>query len=409
MRLTVGTAAGAALASKFGLSWAQDAVNPAKATARSVILLWMQGAPSQLDTFDLKPGTETGGPFKAIDTAAQGIRISEHLPLLAGEFKNVSLLRTVNSRDPNHETAVYYLHTGYRQEPTVERPSLGCLVSRELGDPNFDLPAFVSFGQYTIGPGLLGPRYMPFTIEDISKPLENVLLPQGVNPQRMRDREKLLRAQEEDFRKDHPGRQMDDHKEAYETAQKIVHSKQLSAFDLSKESESTRKAYGDNAFGKGCLTARRLVEAGVKFVEVQLGDWDTHDNNFERTKKLMHTLDPAMSSLVRDLRDRKLLDSTLVVCMGEFGRTPQINAANGRDHFTKAWSVALAGGGIQGGRVVGRTNASGLDVVERPVGVADLFATFYHVLGIDGNQKLMTPESRPVKILESGDIVKELL
>lgn len=404
MRLTIGTAAGAALAAKFGLAWGQD--DPAKAKAKSVILLWMAGAPSQWDTFDLKSGN---GSFKPIETAVPGIEICEHLPRVAREFKDISLIRTLNSRDPNHETAIYYLHTGYRREATVERPSLGCLLAREFEDPRFDLPAFVSFGQFTIGPGLLGSRYLPFTIEDVNKPLENVLLPAGVTAERMRDREKLLRAQEADFRRDHPGPHMDAHQAAYESAQRIVHSKSLSAFDLGKEPEAVRKAYGDTPFGKGCLMARRLVESGVRFVEVQLGDWDTHADNFKRTQTLMNTLDPAMSSLLRDLRERRLLDSTLVVWMGEFGRTPQVNAANGRDHFTKAWSVALAGGGIQGGRLVGRTTENGLDIAERPVAVADLFATFYDRLGVDGSQKLVTPEGRPVKVLESGEPIKELL
>lgn len=409
VRLTLGTAAGLGIASKFGLGWAQDQVNPARAKAKAVILLWMQGGPSQLETFDPKPGTETGGPTKAIDTAIKGVQICEHLPQVAKIMDKISLIRTLNSNDPNHETAIYYLHTGYRKEPLVDRPSLGCVVSKEIGDDKFDLPASVVFGNTLVGPGVLGPRYSPFHIGKVDTPLENVVLPTGVTMKRMKDREALLRSQQDEFRKNRDARELDDHAMAYEQALKIVHSTRLDAFDISKEPDKVRKAYGDTSFGKACLMGRRLVEAGVKFVEISLGDWDTHDNNFQRTKDLCGQLDPAMAALIRDLSDRKLLDETLVIWMGEFGRTPVINQANGRDHFTKAWSVALAGAGIKGGRVVGRTNDTGTDVAERPVKVADLFATIYDRLGIDTNQKMITPEGRPFKYLDHGDILKELV
>lgn len=409
IRLTLGSAAGLGIASKFGLGWPQDAVPPARTKARAAILLWMQGAPSQLETFDPKPGTETGGPTRAIDTAVKGVRISEHLPRVAEVMDRVALIRTLHSNDPNHETAIYYLHTGYRKEPLVERPALGCVVAKEMGDGTFDLPAFVALGATLAGPGVLGPRYAPFHVEKVDTPLENVVLPAGVTMKRMKDRQELLRAQQEEFRRERDARELDDHAMAYEQALKLVHSTRLDAFDLSKEPDKVRKAYGDTPFGKACLMARRLVEAGVKFVEVSLGDWDTHQDNFERTRKLCAQLDPAMAALIRELADRGLLDETLVLWMGEFGRTPAINSANGRDHFTRAWSVALAGAGIQGGRVVGRTNDKGTDVAERPVSVADLFATIYDRLGIDTNRKMITPEGRPVKYLEHGEIVKELV
>jgi len=406
MRLTVGTAAAAGLASRFGLSFAQDAAAGAK--AKSMILLWMAGAPSQIDTFDPKPGRPTGGPFKAIETNARGIEISEHFPRLARQANRFSLVRTLQSRDPNHETAIYMLHTGYRREPTVERPNLGCLVARELAPRDFDLPAYVCVGN-PVAPGILGPQYAGFRIEKIDDPLENVILPPGVDRDRAKAREKLLAAQQKEFKRGRTEPALDDHLASYENALRLVHSSKLGAFDLSKEPDPTRKAYGDTPFGKGCLMARRLVESGVKFVEVQLGDWDTHENNFERTRGLMEQVDPAFSSLLSDLADRKLLEETLVVWMGEFGRTPQINDNKGRDHFTKAWSVALAGGGIQGGRGVGRTDVDGLDVAERPVSIPELFATFTTQLGIDGEKKLVTPEGRPVKILEDGSPILELL
>jgi len=188
-----------------------------------------------------------------------------------------------------------------------------------------------------------------------------------------------------------------------------MRSRHLRAFDLSDEDEKTRRAYGEAPFGRACLLARRLVEAGVRFVEVQLGDWDTHADNFNRTRKLIEILDPAFAALVGDLADRRLLDSTLVVCMGEFGRTPRINNAEGRDHFTRAWSVALAGGGIYGGRVVGETDDRGLETRKRPVSVDDLYATLFSCLGIDPQKEMVTERGRPIRILESGAPVRELL
>jgi len=226
---------------------------------------------------------------------------------------------------------------------------------------------------------------------------------------RLADREKLLWAQNAGFAADHVDGPVESQHKAYERAFALMRSPHLKAFELTDEKDETKKLYGGSPFGRACLMARRLVEAGVRFVEVTLADWDTHSDNFNRTKGLMGQLDPAMSGLLADLDRRRMLDETLVIWMGEFGRTPKINGGQGRDHWTRAFSAALAGGGIAGGRVIGRTNALGTEALDRPVSVQDLFATIYGQLGVDPSKKHMTPVGRPIKILEGGDAVKEIL
>jgi hypothetical protein len=407
IKIAFGASASAALSGKFLLP-AQAASKPAK--AKNVILLWMQGGPSQLDTFDPKPGAETGGPTKAIDTKTKGLQISEHLPQLARASESYSVIRTLFSKDPNHDTARYLLHTGYRTDPTVDHPHLGSLLAQELGSKAEGLPGCITLGKEPgAGSGYLAPELSPLLIEKIENPLEDLKLAQGVTSFRLADREKLLWSQNEGFASDHADSSVDSQRKAYERAFALMRSPNLKAFDISSEKDETRKLYGNSPFGRACLMARRLVESGVRFVEVTLADWDTHADNFNRTKGLMEQLDPGMTGLLTDLGRRNLLDETLVVWMGEFGRTPRINGGNGRDHWTRAFCAALAGGGIAGGRVLGRTNPLGTETQDRPVSVQDLFATIYGQLGVDPAKKYNTPSGRPVKILEGGDPVKELL
>ena len=407
IKLAFGGSAAAALSGKFLLP-SYAATGPAK--AKAVILLWMQGGPSQLDTFDPKPGTETGGATKAVDTKTSGLFVSEHLPRLAQASDQFSVIRTLFSKDPNHDTARYLLHTGYRTDPTVDHPHLGSLLAQELGTKAEGLPGCITLGKDPgAGSGYLSPELSPLLIEKIENPLEDLKLSKDVTTFRLADREQLLWAQNEGFSAVHAEGRVDSQRKAYERAFSLMRSPHLKAFDLSGEKDETRKLYGSSPFGRACLMARRLVEAGVRFVEVTLADWDTHADNFNRTKGLMEQLDPGMSGLLKDLAQRNLLDETLVVCMGEFGRTPRINGGNGRDHWTRAFCAALAGGGVAGGRVVGRTNALGTETQDRPVSVQDLFATIYGQLGVDASKKYMTPGGRPIKILEGGDPVKELL
>ncbi len=407
IRMAIGASAAGALAGKF-LQPLGAQTAPAK--AKAVILLWMQGGPSQIDTFDPKPGAETGGPFKPIDTKTPGMQISEHLPRVAKVSDKFSLIRTLNSRDPNHDTARYLLHTGYRTDPTVEHPHLGSLITAELGTRAEGLPGCITLGKdSTVGSGYLPPELSPLLVEKIENPLEDLRMAPGVNTFRLADREGLLRAQNEGFAAGHAGPRVESQQKAYERAFALMRSPHLKAFEIAGESDETKKLYGSGAFGRACLIARRLVEAGVRFVEVSLADWDTHADNFNRSKGLMEQLDPGMSGLLTDLDRKGLLQETLVLWMGEFGRTPKVNGGNGRDHFTRNFCAAAAGAGIAGGRVVGRTNALGTEPAERPVAVQDLFATIYGRLGVDPNKKHLSQSQRPVKILEGGEPIKELL
>jgi hypothetical protein len=412
LTMTLGASAGAMLASKYGWGWSAAAAPAPRAKARRVVLLWMSGGPSQLDSWDPKPGAETGGPVRAIPTSVPGLSIAESLPRMARLMDRVGLVRTVHSNDPNHQTAIFMLHTGYKKENTVDYPHLGCLIAREIGDEKLDLPHVVRVGgaEGGIGPGYLGPNLAPLLLTDLNDPLKDIRIPEAVGKERFGRRAELLRAQNEEFaRARRAAPAVEAHQTTYERALRLINSKRLEAFDLTKETDASRRRYGETPFGRACLMGRRLLEAGVTFVEVELGGWDTHADNHAQQAALLGQVDPAMSGLIGDLSERGLLDETLVLWMGEFGRTPRINEGKGRDHFTRAWSVVLAGGGIRGGRVVGTTDAAGREAEEDPVSVADLFATIYHCLGIDTSKEYVSNLGRPIKILDKGVPIKGLL
>jgi hypothetical protein len=399
VRLTLGTGVGA-LGSRFGLAAPQET---AAGRAKACILLWMAGGPSQLDTFDPKPGLT---PFKDIETAS-GARVSEGLPRLAREMKKVSLVRTLHSNDPNHATATYLLHTAYRKAADVEHPHAGSLIAAELGERT-DLPGCIVIGcDPQSGAGYLPGEKGPVLFDKLEDPerresaAEDVKL--ALSKDRFKRRWDLLSALDDRFAREHESRAVEERRRAYERAYKVLTSEKVKAFDLSKE-DPTR--YGGTPFGRTCLMARRLVEAGVRFVEVALGDWDSHADNEAAHRRLMGVLDPAFAALLRDLEDRRLLEETLVVCMGEMGRTPQVNAARGRDHFVRCWTAALAGGGLAGGRVVGETD--GMEIKDRPVSVQDLFCTLYRQFGINPHRERTTGGGRPLRLVEGGAPVKEL-
>lgn len=407
IKIAFGASASASLSGRFLLPLTAASL-PAK--AKSVILLWMHGGPSQLDTFDPKPGTEHGGPHKAIETKTQGLRVSEYLPRLALASTRYSVIRSLFSKDPNHDTARYLLHTGYRTDPTIDHPHLGSMITQELGTKAEGLPGCVALGKDPgASSGYLAPELAPLLVEKIDNPLEDLKVAKEVTSFRLADRENLLRAQNRGFAADHADSRVDLQQKAYERAFGLMRSPHLKAFDLSGEKEETQQLYGNSPFGRACLMARRLVEAGVRFVEVTLADWDSHSDNFNRTRTLMGQLDPAFSGLLADLEQRRMLDETLILWMGEFGRTPKINGGNGRDHWTRSFCAALAGGGLHGGRVIGRTNPLGTEISDRPVSVQDLFATVYGQLGIDVTRKYMSQAGRPVRILEGGEPIKEIL
>jgi hypothetical protein len=377
---------------------------------RACILLFMHGGPSQFETFDPKPGTATGGPTQAIDTAAPGVRIAEGWTGLAGQMGDVALIRSLTNREGEHARAVYQLHTGYAPGGAVRHPSLGATASRALAPRDGDLPAFVSVGGRAagIGAGFLGAAYAPFVVNDPNRLPANVAVPGFVGGDRFGRRLDLMRDLEQDFAEAGGRARVEQHGTLYDRAARLVRSPRLRAFDLAQERDAVRDRYGRTAFGQGCLLARRLVEEGVTFVEVEAAGWDTHQDNFAQTRALVGQVDPAFAALVGDLRERGLLERTLVIWMGEFGRTPRINPNNGRDHFPRAFSAALAGGGVRGGRVVGATSATGTEVARRPVTVPDLFCTFCHALGINPRRENLTPVGRPVRIVDGGQPVREL-
>ena len=379
---------------------------------KSCILLWMDGGPSHKDTFDMKPGTKDGGEFKPISTSVPGIQISEHFPKLAQMMNHAAILRGMRTDEGAHPRAKYYLHTGYKEgQGGLTYPSLGSLVSAELGRQDGPMPNYVSIGNRSYGAGFLGARHSPLIVNDAARGVEN--LKPMVSADHFGDRMGLLHEMESAFYRDYKADASADHRTTYQRAVTLMQSKEAKAFDLSLEPASSRQAYGSSRFGDGCLLARRLVEAGVSFVEVTLGGWDTHQNNFERVKQLSQQCDPAIVALVNDLKQRGLLESTLIVWMGEFGRTPRINqrgAKPGRDHYPRAWSTVLMGGGIKGGQVIGKTDKEGATVVERPISALDFLATVCELLGVNWKKQNNTPIGRPIRIVDKGaNPITELL
>ncbi len=379
------------------------------------IVLWMGGGPSQFETFDPKPGTSNGGETKAISTAVSGVQIAEHWPETAKIMNDLAIIRSMNNKEGNHQRASYQLHTGYVPSGSVKHPSFGSLVCSEIADANFDLPHFVHVqtgGQGQGGPpgaAFLGVEFDPFLVGDPSRPPANTTLPQTVAGARLGRRVSLLKRLEKDFADSGAKDAVADHQALYDKAANMVLSPRLKAFDLTQEPEKTREKFGSNSFSQGCLLARRLVEVGVTYVEVRSpGNWDTHQDNFTRVAGIAKDVDPGFAALVADLKERGMLDSTLVVWMGEFGRTPRINPNGGRDHWPRSFNVALAGGGIRGGQVIGSTNADGTDLKDRPVGVADLLRSMCHSLKIDPRRENTSPLGRPLKIVDGGSVVKEL-
>lgn len=412
-----------------------QAVAPHPGRKRACILLWMNGGPSQMDTFDLKPGHKNGGPFKEIASAVPGIRISEHLPLVAKQMKRLAILRSMQTKEADHARATYLMRTGRTPGGPIQYPTLGSLVAKELEAKEAELPSFVSIAPARFlsaaaySSGFLGPRYAPLIVGenvalgpgtgDASRALrvQDLDLPSKVSLERNQARLELLQEKEEEFLRDRSGPASLSHRTAYQRAVAMMRSPAVKAFDLDEEPAGLRDRYGRNLFGQGCLLARRLVERGVPFVEVTLSNapggaigWDSHQNNFDTVKALSGVLDPAWATLMDDLADKGLLSSTLVVWMGEFGRTPKINGSNGRDHWAVSWSTVLGGGGIRGGQVIGKTSGDGMEVVDRPVSVPDFLATIGEALGLDVTKANPSNVGRPIRFVDPGaKAVKEVL
>jgi hypothetical protein len=312
----------------------------------------------------------------------------------------------MTSKEGNHGRATYLLHTSYAPSGGIVHPGLGSTVAREIGPADFDLPGFVSISGPSVGPSFLGVRYAPFVVTDPNKPPDNLALP--VPAGRVQRRLGLLKELEEPLARTDAGPLVKDHQTLYDQTAQLALSPRAHAFDLDREPERVREFYGRSPFGQGCLMARRLIEAGVTFVEVQSSGWDTHGNELAGLKKLIPPVDRATAALLADLKQRGLLEKTLVIWMGEFGRTPQINLTAGRDHYPQAFNLALAGAGVKGGRVVGATDRHGAEVAERPVTVPDLFCTFCRALGINPRKETQSNVGRPIKVVEHGNAVKEV-
>jgi hypothetical protein len=413
LRLGLGSLAAAAATQWFAPPWAMATDPPSSRAgkapkAKAVIVLWMNGGPSHIDTFDPKPGQKSAGSFKAIKTRTPGLEISEHLPKLAEQSHRYTVVRSLTSKEGNHQRAKYLLHTGYAPNPTVVHPTLGAYASSQLGKSG-DLPSFVNVSAPGLSPGFLGSEHGAFLVSNPSQLPANVARPFLVDETRESKRLAGLMALEDGFSAETGEIKVRGHRAMIDNATALMNSQNLKAFDLSSEAAKTRAAYGETDFGRGCLMARRLVESGVKFVEVVLDGWDTHQDGPERIKKLSNTMDPAMAALLDDLATRKLLDSTLVVWMGDFGRTPAINGNEGRDHHPQAGSMLLAGGGIRPGRVFGSTDKEGDKVVDKPVLVPNLFATIATQLGLDPAKEFTSPLGRPISLTDQGFPIAELI
>ena len=368
--------------------------------AKSCILLWMDGGPSHKDTFDLKPDSKGKGEFKPIKTAASGVEISEHLPKIAGVMNHGLVVRGMSTPEGAHARAKYYVHTGFREgQGGVTYPSLGSIVSQQAGNTDGAMPNYVAIGGRSYGSGFIGPKHQPLLITDPNRGLED--LKSSVTAAQLGNRVGLLEQMDKAFHREYGADAITDHKTTYERAVKLMQSKEAKAFDIA--GDATKAKYGSGRFAEGVVMARRLVEVGVPFVEVALGGWDTHQDVFGRVKNLSGQVDSAVGALVADLKDKGLLDSTLVIWMGEFGRTPNINTRGdkpGRDHFPRAWSLAMFGGGLKGGQVLGKTDKEGASVAERPTSAQDFLATVCELMGIDHTKKNETPTGRPIQIVE---------
>jgi hypothetical protein len=389
-------AAGAAAVALPGLNFVSGLRSQAaelKKKNKSLIILWMGGGPATIDLWDMKPGSPNGGEHKPKPTAASGVEITEHLPNVAKQFRNLSIIRSLSTREGDHNRGTFLMNTGRSPNPILEFPSIGSILSYYQGMDveamkNADLPAFISVGGNRVGPGFLGMKYAPFTVQNAGQPPENVASP--VPDDRTARRAALFQKLEGGFTTNVPMDAARAHKEVYEKALSLVVSSRREVFELKNDTDGKPmnpkllEEYGNSGFGRGCLLARKLVDAGVACVEVSLGGWDMHQGIFNAlATRALPQLDKGMGALVRDLSDRGKLKDTVIVWMGDFGRTPKINQNGGRDHYPRAWSVVVGGGNIKGGIAYGATDANGTEVVDKKVDILDLYATLYRGLGID--------------------------
>lgn len=400
---------------------------PGGGKAKQVVYLFMNGGASHLETFDCKPGTAEGGPSRTIKTAVPGIEIASSLPQLGQRMKDICLVRGMSTKEGNHERARYLMHTGYAPNPTVTHPSIGSLISNELGTADAALPHYIAINGPGARSGFLGVNHEPFTLR-VNAPrtqtqagqgqrrrgrgktgtvVENLASPSGVSKARRDERVEFMAKLNSGFSKNRDKSAETAQTAMFERARRLMDSPQNTSFDYTKESAETKARYGENQFGMGCLLARRLVDEGVKCVEVNMGGWDTHDDGFNRVTALNGSLDRGAAALLDDLKASGKLAETLVVWVGDFGRTPRIAATGGRGHYPRAWSMWLAGGGVQGGRVIGKTDKTGATVIDRPVTETDLMASIAHATAME-KDKVFYSNGRPISLVyETGKVVPE--
>ncbi|PQO32165.1 DUF1501 domain-containing protein [Bremerella cremea] len=377
---------------------------------KSCIMLWMGGGPSTMDLWDLKPGMNTGGPFRPISTKGD-MQISEHLPKVAQVMDELSIVRSMSTREADHGRGRYYMHTGYVPNPNIEHPSYGSVIAHEMATERSELeiPPFVSVGGGSVGPGFLGMSWAPFTVSSNGQ-VRNLGGLKSWGNDTLTSRLGMLQMIESGFVSQNRGPAAVDHAKILDKTVKLMKSEQMKAFRVNEEPEEMKEMYGNDGFGRGCLLARRLVEAGVPFVEVDLGGWDNHQNIFNTlSDNKLPVLDRAMSALVTDLKQRGLLESTTIVWMGEFSRTPRINGNTGRDHWARSWSTVVGGGGIKGGQAIGATSSDGTAVETEPYSSEDLMATVIRAMGISLDTTFTSKSGRPMKIANGGKVIKDLL
>lgn len=381
------------------------------ASAKSVIYLFMSGAMTHLDTFDLKPGREVQGETKGIQTSVPGMKFGEQLPLLAKQAEEMAVVRSLYTETGDHEKGRYFMRTSYSQIASIRHPYLGSLAQQMLGKTKSVLPdnVVISGEARHPGAGYLDPSNSPLPIGDANKGLENTKAPSYLKEDNFDRRMSLINQFDHDFQQKAKHSEVDAYNEYYKQAVELLGSDDLKAFDVKQEEEKTRDAYGKGRFGQGCLLARRLVERGVRFIEVNLGGWDFHVDIYDRFPRKMAELDKAMSMLLTDLKQKNLLDTTMVVLGTEFGRTPKINQNSGRDHHPGVFSGVLAGGGIKGGQFYGTSDEDGFSPDLDAVAVADFNATIAYAMGIDTKQELIAPSGRPFKVAHDGEPIRKLL
>ena len=403
---TLGTAAGGVVMNWGGLTDTAAYAETARKQQKHCILLWMNGGASQFETFDMKVGRPTGGLFRPINTNLPGAEVCELMPKIAQQMDKLAVIRSMRTSEVDHPGGIYLMHTGYRPSANVRFPEVGSIVAKYQGREESDLPNFIKVSsQGDAGAGFLGPKYHPFAIGS-----EGSLPPfstSGMKPEEEARRHELRSFVEDRFLKNRNSETARMHRESYEAARRLQSARQ--AFDISGEWEKNRELYGDSAFGRRCLLARKLVESGVAFIEVGQSSYDSHADDFGWHKGLVPPMEHAWAGLLVDLQQRGLLDKTLVIWAGEIGRTPKINNRAGRDHYVRCWSTALAGCGIKGGVVYGASDQDGVEVKDNPVTEGDFFATIYHALSIDPKQENLAGV-RPVPLAPFGSkVVNDLL